>query len=94
MPLAVLEAMAVGLPAVVTDVVGNRDAVRHGESGFLYAEGDAEAAALALVRLAEDNGLCRAMGRSARLHVLLHHDARRMTEQTAAIWREAASPYE
>jgi glycosyltransferase involved in cell wall biosynthesis len=83
--------MAVGLPPVVTDVVGNRDAVRHGETGFLYAEGDAEAAAEAIARLAGDEALRATLGRSARQHVLQHHDARRMTEQTAAIWREAAA---
>lgn len=35
MPLSVLQAMAVGLPCVVTDVVGNRDAVTHGATGLL-----------------------------------------------------------
>jgi glycosyltransferase involved in cell wall biosynthesis len=35
MPLSVLQAMAAGLPCVVTDVVGNRDAVTHGATGLL-----------------------------------------------------------
>lgn len=35
MPMAVLQAMAAGLPCVVTDVPGNRDAVVDGETGFV-----------------------------------------------------------
>lgn len=35
MPIAVLEAMAIGLPVVVTDIGGNRDVVEHGVTGFI-----------------------------------------------------------
>lgn len=35
MPLAVIEAQAIGLPAVVSDVVGNRDVVIDGKTGFV-----------------------------------------------------------
>ncbi len=35
MPLSVLQALAVGVPCVVTDAVGNRDAVRQGLTGFV-----------------------------------------------------------
>lgn len=35
MPLSVMEAMASGLPAIVTGVVGNRDVVNHGVNGFI-----------------------------------------------------------
>lgn len=42
LPLAVLEAMSLGIPAVASDVVGNRDAVRSGETGYLYSLEDIE----------------------------------------------------
>lgn len=35
LPVAVIEAMAAGLPVVATNVVGNRDLVKHGENGYL-----------------------------------------------------------
>lgn len=35
LPFTLLEAMAMGKPVVVSSVAGNKDAVRHGENGFL-----------------------------------------------------------
>lgn len=40
LPMAVLEAMSLGIPVVVSDVVGNRDAVTVGVTGYLYPLGD------------------------------------------------------
>lgn len=42
-PLVVLEAMAAGVPVVATDILGTREAVSHGESGWLAVPGDVEA---------------------------------------------------
>ncbi len=38
MPLSVVQAMAAGLPCLVTDVVGNRDAIHHGRTGLVAAD--------------------------------------------------------
>lgn len=87
MPLAVLEAMAHGLPAVVTDVAGNRDAVINGETGYIYPEGDPQEAASALCRLADDSQLRQVMAGQARKHVRQCHDARRMAQETLDVLR-------
>jgi glycosyltransferase involved in cell wall biosynthesis len=42
MPLVVLEAMASGLPLVVTNVSGSQDLVQNGENGFVVEPGDIE----------------------------------------------------
>ncbi len=88
MPLAVLEAMAHGLPVVASDVVGNNDAVCQGVSGFLYPEGDAAAAATALCRLVDDPGLRRSMGGNARTYVLRHHSVEEMAAKTFEVLKD------
>ena len=48
LPLAVLEAMSLGIPVVASDVVGNRDAVAVGITGYLYPLGDIPACVAAM----------------------------------------------
>ncbi len=64
--IVILEAMAQGLPAVVSDIPGPRELVRDGETGFLFTAGDADGLADRLETLAKDAALRREMGRRAR----------------------------
>jgi glycosyltransferase involved in cell wall biosynthesis len=70
LPMVLLEAGASGLPAVVTDVGGSRDAVVDGVSGLIVPSHDAAALAEAMLRLMSRSGAeRRAMGDAARDHV-------------------------
>ncbi|WP_157729642.1 glycosyltransferase family 4 protein [Tumebacillus algifaecis] len=62
LPRSVMEAMAAGLPLVVTDVRGNRDLVQDGENGYLVATGDVEATADAFYQLYQDQKMRAEMG--------------------------------
>ncbi len=64
--MVVVEAMAAGLPVVISDAVGAGDAVSPGDNGIIVRAGDAEDLAQALSRLADDADLRMAMGASAR----------------------------
>jgi glycosyltransferase involved in cell wall biosynthesis len=62
MPLALLEAMAEGLPVVASDVDGHADLVIHGQTGLLFPYNDARCAAVALQGFVDDMSLLQTMG--------------------------------
>jgi L-malate glycosyltransferase len=63
---SVLEAMAAGLPSVVTEVGGNSELVSDGESGFLAPPGDADVLRERLAVLLGDAPLRARLGEAAR----------------------------
>jgi glycosyltransferase involved in cell wall biosynthesis len=71
LPVAVMEAMASGLPVVATDIVGNRDLVQHGRTGWLGASEDELVEGVQ--RLADDAPLRLRCGSEARQRVQHEH---------------------
>ena len=65
-PRVVMEASAMGVPAIVTDVKGNREAVEHGRNGLLVPFGDVQALAKAIVELVTDKKKALHMGKEGR----------------------------
>jgi glycosyltransferase involved in cell wall biosynthesis len=57
---AILEAMAMGIPVLVSDIAGNRDIVSHAKTGFLYR--DEHEFSQYVRRLSENAELRKAMG--------------------------------
>jgi len=66
MPLAVMEAMASGLPVVATRVGGVPDMIDQGESGWLVAPDDFDDIATRLEQILATPGELERMGRAAR----------------------------
>ena len=56
LPMALLEAMSWAVPVVASDVPGNRDLVRDGETGRAYAHGDLAGLAETIARTLSDPG--------------------------------------
>jgi glycosyltransferase involved in cell wall biosynthesis len=51
LPYALLEAMSMGIPSVGTNVVGIKDLIKHGETGYLAEEEDYSGLADAVIKL-------------------------------------------
>jgi glycosyltransferase involved in cell wall biosynthesis len=71
--LTLMEAMAAGLPVVVTDVGGNPEVVRDGHEGRLVPRGDAGAMAAALLGVLDDPVGAASMGDAGCRRVEEHY---------------------
>ena len=70
MPLALMEAMAAGVPVVATSVGGIPELVQHGHTGLLVAPGDAGNLAIAVDGLLDDLPWSASLGARARERAL------------------------
>lgn len=69
LPIALVEAMLCGRPAVVTDVAGNSEVMMDSETGFIAAAPTVSAFDMALERLWEARDRLQQMGLAAATHI-------------------------
>ena len=84
--LALLEAMAAGRPIVASDVAGNRDILRPGETALLCPPDDAPCIADAIARLIDDPALAKSLADAARRVVAEKYSIEAMTNAYLALW--------
>lgn len=86
LPLALVEALASGVPVVTTDVPGCRDVVIDGDSGFLVPLRSPLQLAERIAKLLGNSELCTMMGRSGRRRALERFEVNLVVEQTYALY--------
>ena len=87
-PVALIEAMASGVPGVSTDVGGVKDVIGGIETGRTAAFGDVDGLAAAINGLLADPSLRAATGEAARQRVLARYDIARLVADIATLYRE------
>jgi glycosyltransferase involved in cell wall biosynthesis len=90
MPNSVLEAMATGLPAVLTRFIGFSERIGRPDEHYLLSEPDAGALAAAIGALLEKPDLRRSLDENARRWVARTLDSERSLDRYAALYRELA----
>ena len=83
----VLEAMAAGCAVVASDVGGNPEVIVDGESGLLFAAGDADALTERLRALVADGRRRESIGRKARERIANNYSIPALIARTSAIYR-------
>ena len=92
LPLALVEAMAAGLPVVASRVPGHVDTVTHGDTGALVPVDDPAALAAATTALLADPARARALGAQGRTRARRDFSVERMAAEVAEVYRRAAVP--
>jgi glycosyltransferase involved in cell wall biosynthesis len=87
LPLAVVEAMALGLPVVASDIPAHREALGFDSEGLVA--GTAEAFAARLTALMDDADLRARLGAENRTRARSQLDVRDMVTALEAVYREA-----
>jgi glycosyltransferase involved in cell wall biosynthesis len=86
LPLTLVEAACMGLPAVATDIKGNREAIVPGETGLLIPPKDPVAAADALAQILTSPEVALEMGKRAAERGRKLYDTRDMAHQVEEIY--------
>ncbi|HEY74656.1 MAG TPA: glycosyltransferase family 4 protein [Thermoflexia bacterium] len=86
-PVKLLDLLAAGMPVVAEAVGEVREAIRHGETGWLVEPGDVERLAGAVVRLLEEASLRQRLGEAAAREVRLQRSWDRLVEVVEQAYR-------
>jgi N-acetyl-alpha-D-glucosaminyl L-malate synthase BshA len=85
--LAALEAMACGVPVIVTETGGTGEVVEHGVGGYLCRVGDIECMAQTALDVFSDPALLRRLKRSARLTAVRRFRRDRVVQRYEEVYR-------
>jgi len=88
-PNVIVEAMAMGLPVVSTNISGIPECVEDGVTGILVAEKDPSAFAAGMASLIQNPQRGRQMGRAGRMKVEKDYDSLRNVERIGKALRQA-----
>ncbi len=89
--LAIVEAMASGVPVVATSAGGPKDIIENGVSGLLVPPGDTEALGAAIRSLLADPIRCERIKQAARERAKAHFNMERVVREVEQVYEQAAA---
>lgn len=87
LPMALLEAMATGLPIVATEVSGTVQTMIPGETGILTPPGDSQQLAQAIEQLISDPAQAQRLSTAARQRVEAEFSAQKQADEHLALYQ-------
>jgi glycosyltransferase involved in cell wall biosynthesis len=89
-PIAVIEGMSLGKPAIVTSVGGITEIVEDGVTGLIVPPDDSDRLAECITKLISNDELAGDLGAAARIRYELYHRPELMVESLGAVFRAMA----
>ena len=89
---SLIEAMAAGLPAVVSAIPANTQLIAHEENGLLTELGNEESIAAALLRIVNDEPLRMRLGQRARQRMIAEFSTGQVVKYYENLFNEILSP--
>ena len=86
LPYALIEAGALGLAVVASDIDGNREIIRDGETGVLVPPRDSDALAASIIRLLSDEDTRNRIGENLKESIVPRYTLARMVQHTQELY--------
>jgi glycosyltransferase involved in cell wall biosynthesis len=90
-PTTLMEAMAMELPVISTNVSAIPELIKHEQNGLLVPPGNPQALADQMLRLLQDENLRQTLGANARVYITQHHNLETNTRQLLERVKKVAS---
>ncbi len=87
--VSLMEALACGLPCLVSDIPANKEWVREGENGWLFRDGDVDDLAAKITQALENRKLLPQIGQNARIIAEERADWRKNFQKLLQAYQEA-----
>ncbi len=85
---SLMEAMACGVPCVVSDIAPNRELVQHEQTGLIFPVGQAPDLAKAMLRCLNEEDLSRRMGQAAKNLIEQEYGVASLVDRHHALYQQ------
>jgi glycosyltransferase involved in cell wall biosynthesis len=87
LPMALVEAMASGLPVLATEVSGSKQVMVHGQTGLLVAPGNVQQLKEAMLRMLSEPDQSKAMAEAAQRRIAANFSSKKQAEEHVALYQ-------
>ncbi len=88
LPVALMEAMSVGLPVVCSDIRGNTDLIEQGQGGYLFNPSDSASLTSALTRILDDTAETRLAMGNRNIRIMENFDKEKVNEVMKGLYEK------
>lgn len=85
---SIIEAMALGIPPIITDIAGNVELVIENKNGLIAKKKDSESLKKAILKIYKDRSLIEKFSKNTQLHIQTHLNAEHTIKEYGKLYEE------